>query len=111
VLEACPVLWESMLLILILKCMHLTMCAVVSRIMTIRPKRDRGALPLDLIMHFVFFINECVTTSRSLNSPECISAVGSSFGGGHPLLIYVNGISCVWDGCYILACALFELLR
>lgn len=66
--------------------------------------------PFDLILHMAFFLTECTITSRSLNMPECVAAAGKPF-GGHPLLTYVNGISCVSDGCYILACMLFVLLN
>jgi hypothetical protein len=110
VLRVCPALWETMAIILSAKCLRITLCAVAFKLMSRNRGRQRAVEPFDLIVHLAFFVTECVITSRSLNTPECVAAASEPF-GGHPLLTYVNGISCVWDGCYILACALFVLLN
>jgi len=110
VLMLCPALWETMAVILTAKCLRVTLCAMAFRLMRETPGRRRGFEPFDLLVHMAFFVIECVVTSRSLNTPDCVRAAGEPF-DGHPLLVYVNGISCVWDGCYILACALFVLLN
>ena len=116
VVRACPSLWETMVLILVMKCLRVTLCAIVFRIM--RGDREDGgggrqsvrANPIDVLLFFCFFVSECVTTSRSLNAEECVAAVSGAF-EGHPLLSYVNGIAAVWDGCYILSHALHILIK
>ncbi len=109
VLQACPILWESMATVLIMKCIRVTVCAIAIKLMHSTPNKRKGFEPLDLIIHIVFFVLECITTSRALNTPECIVAASKQSGG--PLIAYVNGISCVWDGCYILACALYAVVN
>ena len=101
VLRFCPVLWESMATILVVKCLRATLCAIVIKLVR---NRRKGFEPLDFIMHVAFFIIQCITTSRALNTPECITSEG-----GVPMA-YVNCLSCVWDGCYVLACALHAAL-
>jgi hypothetical protein len=112
VLRLCPALWETMALILVAKCLRLTLCAVAFKLIgrNSGQGRQRGFEPLDLIMHVGFFVTECIVTSRSLNSPDCAAAASEPF-EGHPLVLYVNGVSCVWDGCYILSCALFAVIN
>ena len=109
VIQACPVLWEAMALTLVAKCLRLTLCAVAFKLIRSTP-RTRGFSPFDLIIHMGFFVSEVIITSRSLNTPACVAAASAPF-DGHPLIMYVNGVSCVWDGCYILACALFVVLK
>jgi len=109
VIKECPALWETMALTLVAKCLRLTLCAVVLKLVR-NTARTKGFEPFDLIIHMGFFVSEVIVTSRSLNSPGCVSAASEPF-DGHPLIMYVNGISCVWDGCYILACALFVVLN
>ena len=111
VVRLCPTLWETMALILAMKCLRLTLCAIVLKIMR-RDSRSasKEANPLDFIMSTGFFITECVTTSRALNTDACVSAASGPF-DGHPLLAYVNGISAVWDGCYVLSCAMFVVAK
>ncbi len=116
VLRQCPALWETMAIILAAKCLRATLCAVAFKILrnnsgqSTTTMRQRGFEPLDLLLHTAFFVTECVVTSRSLNTPDCVRAAGEPF-NGPPLLVYTNGIACVWDGCYILACALHALLN
>ena len=110
VARACPALWETMALILTMKCLRMTLCAIVFRIMRGRTERARRVNPIDIILTSAFFVTECVTTSRSLNMDECLAAASVPF-GGHPLISYVNGISAVWDGCYILSHALLMLVK
>jgi len=98
VFQACPVLWESMATILVAKSLRITLCALAIKLM----RRRKGFEPLDLIVHVAFFITECITTSRALNTPECVASA--------QLVAYVNVLSCVWDGCYIMACALDAIL-
>ena len=111
VVRLCPTLWETMALILAMKCLRLTLCAIVLKIMR-RDSRSasKEANPLDFIMSTGFFITECVTTSRALNTDACVSAASGPF-DGHPLLAYVNGISAVWDGCYVLSCAMLVVAK
>jgi len=109
VIHECPVLWESMALTLVAKCLRLTLCALAFKLIR-STQRTKSFSPFDLIIHMGFFVSEVIITSRSLNTPECVAAASASF-DGHPLIMYVNGISCVWDGCYILACALFVMLK
>jgi hypothetical protein len=101
VLLFCPVLWESMATILIIKCLRVTICSIVVKLMR---SRRKGFEPLDFIMHVAFFIIQCIVTSRAFNTAECITSDGAE------PLTYVNCISCVWDGCYVLACALHAAL-
>ena len=103
VLQYCPALWESMATILIAKCLRVTVCAIAIRFM--RNKRRKGFEPLDFIAHMAFFITECLTTSRALNTAECITSAGAQSAA------YVNGLTCVWDGCYVLACVLHAILQ
>jgi hypothetical protein len=109
VMRLCPTLWETMALILGMKCLRLTLCAIVMRIMR-GPSRVKKSNPLDLIMSSAFFVTECVTTSRALNTDACVTAASDPF-DGHPLIAYVNGLSAVWDGCYILSHALFVVAK
>ena len=109
VVRFCPALWESMALILTIKCLRMTLCAMVLRIMHGEAKLG-SVNPVDVVLFFAFFVTECVTTSRSLNTEECVTATSNSF-EGHPLLSYVNGIAAVWDGCYILSHALYILVK
>ena len=81
VLRFCPVLWESMATILVVKCLRATLCAIVIKLVR---NRRRGFEPLDFIMHVAFFIIQCITTSRALNTPECITSEGGV------LMAYVN---------------------
>ena len=108
----CPGLWETMAVILVMKCLRLTLCAVAFRLARINGSSHRLRWPavFDLVMHAFFFITECVFTSRSLNNSECVTAAGEPF-DGHPLIAYVNGVSCAWDGCYVLSFALFSILN
>jgi hypothetical protein len=110
VVHECPALWETMAITLVAKCLRLTLCAVAFKVINRNPPRTKGFAPFDLVIHMGFFVSEVIVTSRSLNMPECVAAASEAF-DGHPLIMYVNGISCAWDGCYILACALFVVLN
>ena len=109
VIRLCPTLWETMALILTMKCLRVTLCAVVFRLMR-GDSRVGKTNPLDLIISTGFFVIECVTTSRALNTEVCVSAASEPF-DGHPLIAYVNGISAAWDGCYILSHALYAVVK
>lgn len=109
VVRLCPALWETMALILTIKCLRLTLCAIVLKIMR-GDARANKSNPLDLVMSAGFFVTECVATSRALNTDACVSAASQPF-DGHPLIAYVNGISAVWDGCYVLSYALFVVVK
>lgn len=100
---ACPGLWESMTMILSAKCVRMTICRAAMHRFEIRIKTSDC---VDMFVHFVYFCVECVLTSVSLNSSACVESMSSSF-GGHPLIAYVNGIACVWDGCSTLAFSAF----
>jgi hypothetical protein len=109
VIRLCSGLWESMALILAVKCLRVTLCAIVFKLM--RGDSRAGKInPLDLIMYTVFFVIECVTTSRALNTDSCVSAASEPL-DGHPLIAYVNGVAAVWDGCYILSHVLFVVIK
>lgn len=105
----CNGLWETMALILIIKCLRVTLCAVAFKLARGNSETDRFHA-LDLLAYSSFFITECVTTSRALNSAECVGVASKPF-EGHPLIAYVNGASCVWDGCFILSHALYALVK
>lgn len=109
VIRSCPALWETMALIMTVKCLRMTLCAIVLKLMR-GESRAQKANPLDLLMSTAFFVTECVTTSRALNTDVCVSAASEPF-DGHPLIAYVNGISAVWDGCYVLSYALFVVIK
>jgi hypothetical protein len=109
VIRLCPALWETMALVLTMKCLRATLCAIVIKLMR-GDSRANKSNPLDLIMSTAFFVTECVTTSRALNTEACVSAASAPF-DGHPLIAYVNGISAVWDGCYIMSHALYVVIK
>ena len=103
----CPALWESMVVILIMRCLRLTLCAMWIKF----AKRGQLAFhPIDPPLYTVFFITECITASRSLNSVDCVTAAGLPF-DGHPLIAYVGVLLAVWDGCYVLSLALFAAVQ
>lgn len=112
VMKKCPGLWESMLAILIIKCLRMTICSTVLKMMTsgIAYQEFQHLSLLNLIIDTIFFITECVMTSKSLDSRECIESAGEAF-YGHPMIAYVNVLACVWDGSYILSHVLFLMLR
>ena len=110
VLNACPGLWETMALALVVKSLRLTLCAVAFKSAHNPSRTLRWLDSFDLILHAFLFIIECVTTSRALNTHNCVLAAGESF-DGHPLIAYVNGVSCVWDGNFVLSYALFAILN
>ena len=99
----CPALWESMTTILSLKCIRSTVCRVTMHHMDLRVRETDL---FDICLHLGCFIIECVVTSCALNSPACVEAMSAPF-GGHPMIAYVNGLSCAWDGCLTLSVALF----
>ena len=109
VIRLCPALWETMAIILTVKCVRITLCAIVFKIMR-KDGRQGSINPLDLLLYTGFFVTECVTTSRALNTDACVTAASQPF-DGHPLIAYANGISAVWDGCYILSHAMFVLVK
>ena len=102
----CPGLWESMLAILCIKCLRLSLCPLVFKLMHFY---QRTLYYFNVLMYTVFFVVECIQTSQSLNSEPCVHAMSVS--SGHPMLAYVNGIACVYDGAYVLSHALFAILN
>jgi hypothetical protein len=110
VIVDCPGLWESMLVILVIKCIRMTICPIVVKLLNtgITPELKQLLL-LNLVVDTIFFITECVMTSKSLDSKECVVSA-SATSGGHPMIAYVNGIVCVWDGSFILSHVLFLVL-
>ena len=106
VIMHCGGLWESMLAILCIKCVRLTLFPLMLRAFKIY---QRGLHHANIFMYAIFFVVECTITSQSLNSPECVAA--SSRPDGHPMLAYVNGITCVYDGAYLLSHVLFTILN
>ena len=103
IFTACPGLWESMTVILSLKCVRITLCKAT---MTLFDLRTNASDYFDMVMHFVYFCIECGVASHSLNSSECVSVMATPF-DGHPMIAYVNGLSCAWDGCLTLSVAMF----
>jgi hypothetical protein len=107
VYSACPGLWESMTLILSLKCVRITLCKVTMHRFEVRANASDY---LDMVVHFSYFCVECAITSVSLNSADCVKAMAAPF-DGHPMIAYVNGLSCVWDGCLTLSVALYTSIN
>ncbi len=102
----CPGLWESMTLILSLKCIRMTLCAIALHKMDVRA---RVTDCFHMFIHTVYFVTSCVVTSVSLNSSVCVYAMGLPF-GGNPMIAYVNGVACAWDGCVVLSIALYTVI-
>lgn len=110
VIRDCPGLWESMLAILVIKCLRMSICSTVVKMLNTGSVHELKHLSLlNLVIDTIFFITECVMTSKSLNSKECIVSASDAF-LGHPMIAYVNGVACVWDGSYILSHVLFLML-
>ena len=99
----CLGLWESMLVILVMKCVRMTICSTIVRMLNNGIVHELKHLSLlNMVVDIIFFITECVMTSKSLNSKECVDSASNAF-NGHPIIAYVNFLTCVWDGCYILS--------
>lgn len=111
VMQACPGLWESMLAILVIKCVRMTICSTIVKMMNggIAHLELQHLSLLNLVIDTIFFITECVMTSKSLDSKVCVEAASAAF-NGHPMIAYVNVLACVWDGGYILSHVLFLML-
>ena len=110
VIVDCPGLWESMLAILVIKCLRMTICTTVVRMLNTGIAQELKHLTLlNLVIDTIFFITECVMTSKSLNSQKCVTSASATF-NGHPMIAYVNGLACVWDGSFILSHVLFLML-
>jgi hypothetical protein len=105
--STCPGLWESMTLILSLKCVRITLCKVTMHRFDVRTNASDY---FDMVVHFSYFCVECAITSASLNSTDCVGVMAAPF-GGHPMIAYVNGLSCVWDGCLTLSVALYTSIN
>jgi hypothetical protein len=95
-----------MIVILCIKCVRLTLCPLVFKVLH---SYQRSFHYLNVIMYTLFFVLECIVTSQSLNSAVCIKAMSEH--PGHPILAYVNGITCVYDGAYVLSHALFAIVN
>jgi hypothetical protein len=110
VISDCPGLWESMLAILVIKCVRMTICSTVVKMLNTGVTQELKHLSLlNLVVDTIFFVTECVMTSKSLNSKECVNSASTTF-NGHPMIAYVNGLACVWDGSFILSHVLFLML-
>ena len=103
----CPGLWESMVIILSLKCLRITLCKITLYQYEIRASATDY---FDMIVHLTYFCVECAVTSYSLNSSACVDVMASPF-DGHPMIAYVNGLSCAWDGCLTLSVALYASIN
>jgi hypothetical protein len=110
VIVDCPGLWESMISILVIKCIRMTICSTIVKMLNTGITQELKHLALlNLVVDTVFFITEVVMTSKSLNSKECVDSASAQF-SGHPMIAYVNGLACVWDGSFILSHVLFLML-
>ena len=111
VVSSCPALWESMLVILVMKCIRITVCASAVRVINTNSMHVGKCMRLiNMTAYTAFFITECATTSKALSSTECMAAAAEAT-AGHPLIAYVNLLACAWDGAYILSHALYTLLN
>jgi hypothetical protein len=106
----CPGLWESMLVILVAKCLRMFLCTTVVKLLNSGTTRElQHIYLLNLVVDTAFFVTECVMTSKSLDSPQCVISAGLPF-GGHPMIMYVNCLACIWDGSFIFSHILFLML-
>jgi hypothetical protein len=88
----------------------MTICTTVVKMLNTGVAQELKHLTLlNLVIDTIFFITECVMTSKSLNSKECVTSASDAF-NGHPMIAYVNGLACVWDGSFILSHVLFLVL-
>lgn len=110
IIADCPGLWESMISILVIKCIRMTICSTIVKMLNTGITHELKHLSLlNLVVDTIFFITEVVMTSKSLNSKECVDSASAHF-GGHPMIAYVNGLACVWDGSFILSHVLCLIL-
>ena len=111
VIKDCPGLWESMLAILVIKCIRMMICSTAIKLLhngTTNRELKYISL-LNMAIDTIFFVTECVMTSVSLDSTECVNSASIPF-NGHPMIAYVNCLVCVWDGSFILSHVLFLML-
>lgn len=101
IFDGCPLLWESMLAILVVRCVRMPLRAVAIRWDTY----GRFLRSAEVVIFTIFFVMECVTASRALNSTECVDGFN-----GPPLLAYCDVLLGIWDGCYVLSFALHSVL-
>ena len=111
VMQDCPGLWESMLAILVIKCVRMVICTTIIKLLHKGTSQQelRSISLLNLVLDTIFFITECVMTSRSLDSRVCVISASIPF-NGHPMIAYVNGLAATWDGSFILSHVLFLML-
>jgi hypothetical protein len=94
----------------VIKCIRMTICPTVVKLLNTGITQELRQLHLlNLVVDTIFFITECVMTSRSLDSKDCVVSASATT-SGHPMIAYVNGIACVWDGSFILSHVLFLML-
>jgi hypothetical protein len=106
----CAGLWESMLVILVAKCIRMLFCVTAVKLLKRDTHVELNRLYLfNLVIDTAFFTTECVMTSKSLNSEQCVVEANKVF-GGHPMIMYVNSLACFWDGSFILSHVLFLML-
>jgi hypothetical protein len=106
----CIGLWESMLVILVAKCIRMLFCATAVKLLKKDTNAELNRLYLfNLVTDTIFFIIECIMTSTSLDSKKCVIEASLLF-SGHPMIMYVNCLACIWDGAFILSHVLFLML-
>jgi hypothetical protein len=100
-----------MLAILVIKCVRMVICTTVIKLLHKGTSQQelRSISLLNLVLDTIFFITECVMTSRSLDSRVCVISASIPF-NGHPMIAYVNGLAATWDGSFILSHVLFLML-
>ena len=106
VMARCTMLWEMTLSILVIKCVSLTLCPLL---FTVFRMYSKWIEPFNVGVYGGFFIAECVLTSRSLNSPDCL--VATSLSTGHPILVFINFALCIFDGAFVLSHALYTIIH
>jgi hypothetical protein len=94
-----------MLVILAAKYVRIAMCTTVVKLLG-TGREMLHVYFLNLVVDIAFFIVECTLTSRSLDTPLCVISAGLVF-GGHPMIIYLNFLACVWDSSFILTHVMF----
>ena len=104
--EACPSLWEMTTGILCIKCIRLTICPLLFHYFQVYEKYTEFGTT---IMYAIFFVVECIVTSQSLNSAQCVSVTSAAT--GYPMLVFVSFTVCVYDGAYVLSNALYRIVK
>ena len=104
--ESCPSLWEMTTGLLCIKCVRLTICPLIFHYFQVYEKFTEVGT---MLMYTIFYVVECIVTSQSLNSSECVKA--TSVATGYPMLVFVSFTVCVYDGAYVLSNALYRIVK